>query len=80
MVCELYGSAKGIEIFNSVVSVVESHGGFEKYQRVVTDGARAMTGQGIGVTGILKDHGVITAQCSSHHSSRSSMSQKFADG
>ena len=52
--CPLYGSAKGIDIFNSVVPVVESYGDFEKCQCVVTDGARAMTGQGIGFAGILK--------------------------
>ena len=56
--CPLYGSAKGIDIFNSVVSVVESYGGFEKSECVVTDGAGAMTGQGIGLAGILKNHGV----------------------
>ena len=40
--CPLYGSAKGIDIFNSLVSVVESYGGFEKCECVVTGGARAM--------------------------------------
>ena len=58
------GLQKGIDIFNSLVSVVESYGGFEKCECVVTDGARAMTGQGIGVVGILKNHGV---NCSMFH-------------
>ena len=40
------------------MSVVESYGGFEKSECVVIDGARAMTGQGIGLAGILKNHGV----------------------
>ena len=56
--CPLYGSAKGIDIFNILVSVVEPYGGFEKCECVVTDGARAMTGQGVGLAGILKNHGV----------------------
>ena len=56
--CPRYRYAKGIDIFNSLVSVVESYGGFEKCEYVVTDGARAMTGQGIGLAGILKNHGV----------------------
>ena len=50
--CPLYGSAKGIDIFNSLVSVVEPYGGFEKCECVVTDGARAMTGQGVELAGI----------------------------
>ena len=56
--CPLYGSAKGIDISTSLVSVVESYGSFEKCECVVTDGARAMTGQGIGLAGILKNYGV----------------------
>ena len=50
--------SKGIDIFNSLVSVVEPYGGFEKCESVVTDGARAMTGQGVGLAGILKNHRV----------------------
>ena len=56
--CPLYGSAKGIDIFTGLVSVVESYGGFEKCECVVTDCARTMVGQGIGLAGILKNHGV----------------------
>ena len=56
--CQLYGSAKGIQVFNNLVSVIESFGGFEKCECVVTDGAGAMTGQGIGLAGIPKNHGV----------------------
>ena len=56
--CPLYGCAKGIDVFNSLVSVVEFYGGFEKCECVVTDGTRAMTGPGIGLAGILKNHGV----------------------
>ena len=56
--CSPYGFAKGIDIFNNLVSVIESYEGFEKCESVVTDGARAMTGQGIGLAGILKNHAV----------------------
>ena len=56
--CLPYGFAKGIDIFNSLVSVIEFYGEFEMCECVVTDGARAMTGQGIGLAGILKNHGV----------------------
>ncbi|XP_076804676.1 general transcription factor II-I repeat domain-containing protein 2-like [Clavelina lepadiformis] len=54
----LRGTTKGIDIYNSLASVVDAYGGFEKCACVVTDGARAMTGRKRGLVGILKDHGV----------------------
>ena len=54
----LYGSTKGMDIYNSLVSVVEAYEGFEKCECVVTDGARSIIGQKTGLVGILKDQGV----------------------
>ena len=79
--CPLYGSAKGIDIFNSLVSVVESYGGFEKCECVVIDGARAMTGQGIGLAGILKNHGVdcLMFHCIIHQEALCAKSLQMSD-
>ena len=80
--CPLYGSAKGIDVFNSlVVSVVESYGGFEKCECVVTDGARTMVGQGIGLAGILKNHGVNCPMfhCIIHHEAPCAKSLQMND-
>ena len=79
--CPLYGSAKGIDIFNSVVPIVESYGGFEKCQCVVTDGARAMAGQGIGFAGILKNHGIncLMFHCIIHQEALCAKSLQMSD-
>ena len=79
--CPLYGSAKGIDIFNGLVSVVESYGGFEKCECVVTDGARAMTGQEIGLAGILKNHGVncLMFHCIIHQEALRAKSLQISD-
>ena len=61
--------------------VVESYGGFEKCQCVVTDGARAMTGQGIGFAGILKNHGVncLMFHCIIHQEALCAKSLQMSD-
>ena len=50
----LYGTTKGSDIYNSLVSVVNAYGGFEKCSSVVTDGAPAMVGRKTGLVGLLK--------------------------
>ena len=54
----LHVSTKGFDISNSLVSVVEVYGGFEKCDYVVADDVRAMTGQRTGIVDILNDHEV----------------------
>ena len=64
-----------------VVPVVESYEGFEKCQCVVTDGARAMTGQGIGFAGILKNYGVncLMFHCIIHQEALCAKSLQMSD-
>ena len=52
----LHGTTKGF--YNSLVSVVNAYGGFEKCFSVVTDGAPAMVGRKTGLVGLLKSNGV----------------------
>ena len=54
----LHGTAKGSDIYNSLVSVANAYGGFEKCSSVVTDGAPAMVGRKTGLVGLLKTNGV----------------------
>ena len=54
----LHGTTKGSDIYNSLVSVINSYGGFKKCSSVVTDGAPAMVGQKTGLVGLLKSNGV----------------------
>ena len=49
----LHGTAKGSDIYNSLVSVANAYGGFEKCSSVVTDGAPAMVGRKTGLVGLL---------------------------
>ena len=60
----LHGTTKGSDIYNSLVSVVNAYGGFEKCSSVVTDGAPAMVGRKTGLVGLLKSNGV---NCSTFH-------------
>ena len=61
----LHGTTKGSDIYNSLVSVVNGYGGFEKCSSVVTDGASAMVGRKTGLVGLLKSNGV---NCPTFHS------------
>lgn len=45
----LHGTTKGLDIYNSLASIVDAYGGFEKCASVATDGARAMTGRRNGL-------------------------------
>lgn len=51
-------SAKGSDIYNALVSVVDKYGGFSKCSCVVTDGAKCMTGKKTGLVGLLSKTGV----------------------
>ena len=51
-VCKRYQGLTALCLSSNLMEV------FGKCECVITDGARAMTGQGIGLAGILKNHGV----------------------
>lgn len=54
----LHGTTKGTDIFEAVNKVVSDYGGFDKCTCIVTDGARAMLGTGIGFAGLLKQNNI----------------------
>ena len=54
----LQRTAKGLDIYSSLVSIASAYGGFEKCSRVATDGAPAMIGRNNGLIGLLKNNGV----------------------
>ena len=54
----LHGTTKGSDIYNSLVSVVNGYGGFEKCSSVMTDGALVMVERKTGLVGLLKSNGV----------------------
>ena len=64
----LQGTAKGSDIYSSVVAVTSAYGGFEKCSSVVTDGAPAMVGRNNGLVGLLRTNGVscLTFHCIIH--------------
>ena len=54
----LHGTTKDSDIYNSLVSVVNAYGGFEKCSSIVTYGAPAIVGRKTGLVGLLKSNGV----------------------
>lgn len=54
----LHGTTKGTDIFEAVENSVLNYGGFDKCSCIVTDGAKAMTGTGIGFCGLLKQNNI----------------------
>lgn len=54
----LHGSTKGSDIFQAVNKTVMEYGGFQKCSCIVTDGAKAMTGNVTGFAGYLKQNGI----------------------
>ena len=64
----LNNGTRGSDIYASLESVVNEYGGFEKCSCIVTDGAKAMVGNKVGLVGLLKKNGVhcITLHCIIH--------------
>ena len=67
-VCSLNEGTKGSNIYAALESVIHDYGGYEKCSCIVTDGARAMTGNNTGLVGLLKKNGMncITLHCIIH--------------
>jgi hypothetical protein len=74
----LSGHTRGSDIHAVLESVVNEYGGFEKCSCIVTDGAKAMTGNKVGLVGLLKENHVdcITLH---YYSPRSIMWQGITD-
>ena len=64
----LQRTAKGSDIYSSLVAVARAYGGFEKCSSVVTDGVPAMVGRNNWLVGLLKTNGVscLTFHCIIH--------------
>ena len=62
---QLQGTAKGLDIYSSLVSVSSAYGGFEECSSVVTDGTLAMIGRNNGLVGLLQNDSVncLTFHC-----------------
>ena len=56
--CSLNEGTKGFNIYAALESVIHDYGGFKKCSCIVTDGAKAMTGNNKGLVGFLKKNGV----------------------
>ena len=67
-VCSLNEGTKGSNIYAALESVIHDYGGYEKCSCIVTDGAKAMTGNNTGLVGLLKKNGIncITLHCIIH--------------
>ena len=67
-VCSLNEGTKGSNIYAALESVIHDYGGYEKCSCIVTDGARAMTGNNTGLVGLPKKNGIncITLHCIIH--------------
>jgi hypothetical protein len=59
---------RGSDIYAAFESIVNEYGGFEKCYCIVTDDAKAMTGNKVGLVGSLKKNDVdcITVHCIIH--------------
>ena len=67
-VCSLNEGTKGSNIYAALKSVIHDYGGYEKCSCIVTDGIRAMSGDNIGLVGLLKKNGIncMTLHCIIH--------------
>jgi hypothetical protein len=64
----LTGCTRGSDIYAALELVVNEYGGYEKCSCIVTDGVKAMTGNKVGLVGLLKENDVdyITLHCIIH--------------
>ena len=67
-VCSLNEDTTGLNIYAALESVIHAYGGYKKCSCIVTDGAKAMTGNKTGLVGMLKKNGAnyITLHCVIH--------------
>ena len=67
-VCSLNEDTTGSNIYAALESVIHDYGGYKKCSCIVTDGAKAMTGNNTGLVGLLKKNGVncTTLHCIIH--------------
>uniref|UniRef100_H2ZWP1 HAT C-terminal dimerisation domain-containing protein n=1 Tax=Latimeria chalumnae TaxID=7897 RepID=H2ZWP1_LATCH len=71
----LHGTTKGVDFFDAVQKCVNEYGGFGKSSCIVTDGAKAMVGSEVGLSGLLKKKWF---HCISHQESLCGKSVKLA--
>ena len=66
--CSLNEDTTGSNIYAALESVIHDYGGYKKCSCIVTDGAKAMTGNKTGLVGMLKENGTncITLHCIIH--------------
>ena len=66
--CSLNEDTMGSNIYAALESVIHDYGGYKKCSYIVTDGAKAMTGNKTGLVGMLKENGIncITLHCIIH--------------
>ena len=57
-VCSLNEDTTSSNNYAALESVIHDYGGYKKYSCIVTDGAKAMTGNKTGLVGLLKKNGV----------------------